>query len=137
MPLDEPQIPQSDDLRQRWRDLRQAKPGEPLGQWGWMCRYYVVTGMRQATRSAHSIYEIQYTPQIDYYRARYLADLQRSRPSVFIDTVGPGNFVFEDRASTGHEIFPALADYIGRHYQLVADIDNTRIYVRTDQLGKP
>ena len=27
MPLDEPQIPQSGDLRQRWRDLRQAKPG--------------------------------------------------------------------------------------------------------------
>ncbi|MDQ7246805.1 hemin-degrading factor [Dongia sedimenti] len=27
MPLDEPQIPKSDDLRQRWLDLRQAKPG--------------------------------------------------------------------------------------------------------------
>lgn len=117
--------------------LRHAKPGEPLGQWGWMCRYYVATGMPQATRSAHSIYEIQYTPQIDYYRARYLADLQRSRPSVFIDTVGPGNFVFEDRAGSGHEIFPALRDYISQHYRLVADIDHTRIYVRADQLGKP
>src|SRR3954470_3411359 len=27
MPLDEPQSPQSDDLRQRWRALRESKPG--------------------------------------------------------------------------------------------------------------
>ncbi len=117
--------------------LRYARAGESLGQWGWMCRYYVLTGMRQSNRTAHTAAEIQASAQIDYYRARYMTDLQRNRPPVFIDTVGPGNFTFQDRAALGHETFPALRDYIDLHYGLVADVDGTRIYVRNDRLGKP
>ena len=116
--------------------LRYAHPGESLGQWGWMCRYYVLTGMRQATRIAHTIQEIQYTPQIEYYRARYLADLKRNQPPVFIDTVGPGNFVFQNR-DAAHEMLPDLRDYISQYYRLVADIDGTRIYVRLDRAARP
>ena len=116
--------------------LRYARPGETLGQWGWMCRYYVLTGLRQATRIAHTNQEIQYSPQIEFYRAHYLSDLKRNRPPVFIDTVGPGNFVFQDRAS-GHESFPALRDYIAQNYNLVADTDGTRVYARKDRLTSP
>lgn len=116
--------------------LRYVKPGESLGQWGWMCRFYVRTGMRQATREAHSHYQILPSPQLDYFRARYLADLKTSYPPVFIDTVGENNFGYTDRAKD-HESFPALRDFIARHYKLTADIYSTRVYVRNDRLAQP
>ncbi len=113
-----------------------ARPGEALGMWGWMCRYYVLTGLRPATREAHTERLINFTPNIHYYRARYLADLKRSNPPVFADAVGPGNFTYEIR-NVAHELVPELAAFIAARYTEVADVDGTRIYVRNDRLGKP
>lgn len=113
--------------------LRYAKPGEPLGMWGWMCRYYVYTGMWQATRHGNSYAETLPTPLQNYFRWRYLHDLQRTRPPVFIDAVGPGNFWFTDRRDA-HESYPELRDFITKEYRQVADINSCRIYVRLDRL---
>ena len=115
---------------------RYGHPGESLGMWGWMCRYYAYTGMWQATRKAHTYKQITPSPQIDYYRYRYMQDLQRNRPPVFVDAVGPGNFLYNDRA-VAHESFPALRDYIATHYRQMADINGCRIYVRLDRLAQP
>jgi len=113
-----------------------ARPGEHLAVWGWMCRYYVLTGMAQATRESHTERLISYSPNREYYRARYLSDLQRTAPPVFIDAVGPGNFVYQQR-DVAHELVPELAAYIAAHYKQVADVDGTRIYARHDRLGNP
>ncbi len=112
-----------------------AEPGESLGMWGWMCRYYVETGMRQATREAHTERQIRSHPQRDLYKLRYLTDLKQSFPAAFIDAVGPDNFAFEDRTLYGHENFPELNDFIRERYTLVGDIDNTRIYIRNDRIS--
>lgn len=114
--------------------LRYAKPGEPLGTWGWMCNYYVSTGMRMATREAHTRMEIDSSPQFSYFRSRYMRDLMRSRPPVFFDAVGPGNFAFRNRDWISHETFKPLGEYIARHYRLMADINGTRVYVRKERL---
>jgi hypothetical protein len=99
-----------------------------------MCNYYVSTGMRMATREAHSRLEIDSSPQYSYFRSRYMRDLMRSRPPVFFDAVGAGNFAFQKRAWVAHETFKPLREYIDRHYRLVADITGTRIYVRKERL---
>ena len=70
----------------------------------------------------------------DYFRARYLRDLSRTRPPVFVDAVGVGNFVYENRAKSAHETFPELRDYIGDNYHLVQDVEGSRVYVRNDRL---
>jgi hypothetical protein len=114
--------------------LRYTTPDDSLTVWGWMSRYYVFTQLRQATREAHTVYQIQWTPQIDYFRSRYLADLNRSRPAVFVDAVGPGNFVFQDR-SLAHESFDALRDFVAKNYHLVSEIHGCRIYVRLDRVA--
>jgi hypothetical protein len=116
--------------------LRYARPGEALGHWGWMCRYYVYTGMRQATRDAHIAFLISAGPLRDHYRNRYLADLQRELPPVFIDAVGPGNFAYQNR-ELGHEILPDLKNFVATHYRPVADLAGTRIYVRNDRQAQP
>jgi hypothetical protein len=114
--------------------LRHASPGERLGMWGWMPVFWVETGLIQATRDANDSREIDPHPEREYYRSRFLGDLLRARPPVFVDAVGPGNFVYEDRAEFAHETFPALRDYLVNNYRLVRDVAGTRIYVRSDRL---
>jgi len=114
--------------------LQHAKPGESLGQWGWMPRYHVQTRMPHATPEGNSVLEIAGSPQRDFYREHYLARLQAAPPPVFIDSVGPGSFVFENRSETGHETWEELADFIAARYELIADTAGTRIYLRKDRL---
>ena len=114
--------------------LRHASPGERLGVWGWMPIFWVETGLIQATRDGN------YSRQTDpyhyrgYFRTRYLRDLSRTRPPVFVDAVGVGNFIHENRGKSAHETFPELRDYIAENYHLVRDVEGTRIYVRNDRL---
>ena len=116
--------------------LRHSRPGEPLGLWGWNCRYYVYTQMRQATRDAHTVQQIIASPLTEYFRARYLRDLMRSRPQVFIDTVGTNDPSFKNRETQAHETFAALRVYIDENYELIKDLNGSRIYVRLDRLSQ-
>ncbi len=110
------------------------KPGARMALWGWMGSAYVESGLPQATRDAVTQCCIVDIPQRAYFRATYLSDMQRNRPEVFVDAVGPGAPSFFTRATEAHEIYPALADYVRAHYRLVIDLDLARIYVRTDIL---
>jgi hypothetical protein len=115
--------------------MKYARSGEALGTWGWMNNYYVETGLRQAVSSACTLAEILEGPNREYFCRRYLANLQRSAPPVFVDAVGPGNFYFQDRRLAHDAIFPQLAAYIRAEYTQVADVQGSRIYVRNDRLA--
>lgn len=107
-----------------------------LAIWGWHNSAYVEAGLPQGTRDTASAWSIFETPQRDYYRARYLADMERNRPGLFVDAVGPGAPFFPDRRTQAHETFPALAEYVRTHYRLLLDLWHARIYVRTDVLAQ-
>lgn len=107
-----------------------AGRGDTLGVWGWACHLHVESGLSQATRDGTTLWSMQDNPQQAYHRAVYLADLRRSAPAVFVDAVGQGAFIFTDRARHAHESFPELAEYIRRHYVLVIDLIDARIYAR-------
>jgi hypothetical protein len=109
-----------------------AGPDDSLAIWGWASHLYVETALPQATRDAVSHWSIMPNRQRDYHRAVWLADLQRSAPAVFVDTVGPGAFTFEHRELQAHEIFPDLAEHIRTAYVLVADTGSARVYARRD-----
>lgn len=112
-----------------------ARTGESLCVWGWMNGFYVETGLYQATRSVHSEAILHDHGHQTYYRERYLADLQRTRPPVFVDAVAPGSFLFEQPEFRHENAFPALGAYIREHYTLAAESLGNRIYVRNDRLG--
>jgi hypothetical protein len=113
---------------------RYTRTGEALAIWGIKPRCYVETALRQATRSAHSQWEIYEGPYNAYYIERYLRDLRSSAPPVFLDAVGPGNLGFPNRLAAHDILFPDLADYIRRRYTQVADLAGCRVYVRNDRL---
>jgi hypothetical protein len=98
-----------------------------------MNRYYVESGLRQATRDANTSGSIFFSPFHDYAREIYLGDLRKSAPPVFVDAVGPGNFYLNDRRLAHDAIFPELAAYIRENYTRVAEIGGSRIYVRNDR----
>jgi hypothetical protein len=112
-----------------------TKSGDYLGVWGWRTDVYVDAGLIQATRDPHSVWSIVNTPNRAYHRARYLSDLQRHQPSVFIDSVGPNAFVYHVRAEHGHETFPELATYIRENYTLLGDLGKERIYLHKNYDG--
>lgn len=139
----QPSPPMIGHLAEHWRQPYTAlgqvlrhwqRPGARLALWGWMSSAYVEGGLPQATQDTVSQWCILDVPQREYYRTTFLSDLQRNRPEVFVDAVGPGAQVFNLRATQAHEIYPALADYVRQHYRPVIDLNHARVYVRADIL---
>lgn len=128
-----------------WRRARTAsgnitralsKPGDRLAVWGYMDRVHVDSGLAQATRESNSFEQIEPSRQREHYRQRYVADLKKNRPAVFIDASGPGAFLYPDRALAGHETVPALAEFVRENYTLLTDLGYARIYVHPERLDE-
>ncbi len=118
------------------RLIRQLSvPGEPIAIWGWRSSLYVESARPQATRQAHSGAQIHPGPLQPYFLRRYLEDFQNSNPPVFIDAVGPGNFVFED-PDRRHESFPPLRAAIASRYTYLLTLGGARLYARHDRLPR-
>jgi hypothetical protein len=110
------------------------RPGDTLAVWGWRPELHVEAQLPQAVREAHSERQMKESPQRAYFRARYLADLQAAAPAFFVDAIGHGGFLYQDRAAYGLETFAELNDYVGRHYRLLGELDSFRLYLRLDRL---
>jgi hypothetical protein len=114
---------------------RFAAPGEKLAMWGWMEGCYVLTGMRQATLHSDILPEAG-SPYPDYFLALYLRQFDEARPPVFVDTVGPHSFGFQDRSLYAHENYAGLRERIAQMYELADEIDGVRIYVSRERLAE-
>ena len=110
-----------------------VRPDDKLVVWGWQCRYYVEAQLAQGTAENHSERCIFQHPLQQVYRQRYLADMQRNRPAVFIDAVGKNSIWVQDRSTQGYETFPELARYIHKNYRYLGEIDDTRLFIRNDR----
>ncbi len=113
-----------------------VKPNDKMVVWGWQCRYYVEAQLAQGTAENHSERSIYQHPLREEYRARYLRDMQRNRPALFIDAVGKNSVWVQDTATQGYQSFPELAAYISRNYKYAGKIDDTRLFVRNDRMSE-
>jgi hypothetical protein len=111
--------------------LRHSKTGDGLAIWGWAPWLWVETGLWQGTRDGNTIRQIQSSGLQESFQHRYLHDLIRNRPAVFVDSVGAGHFI-ADRAIHGHEQYPEIGAFIAKEYRFVREVDTMRIYVRKD-----
>jgi hypothetical protein len=73
----------------------------------------------------------------DYYRRRYLDDLAQSKAPLFLDSTGPGDFLFRDASFRHEAIFPELGRYVRAHYTLIAEYEGARLYLRNDRVNPP
>ena len=97
--------------------------GSHFAVWGFMPSYYALTGKRPTTRDVISQFQIWEHPQREYYRTRYLTDFNRSRPDVFVDATGDGNFTFKYSPGMPFESFGALRDIILSSYVLLLETE--------------
>ncbi|WP_428665042.1 hypothetical protein [Runella sp.] len=110
--------------------LKYAKPGEYLVVWGWDCQYYVETQMPQGVNENHSVRSaMEHSLQKTYYQ-RYVRDIMRTKPAVFVDAMTKTTLWMDDPDKYGHQNYPELAHYIATHYALKATINGVRVYAR-------
>jgi len=102
-----------------------TKPGDPVAIFGWAPEFYVSTGTLPATRDIIPPHIIG-VPMQDYYRHRYLEDLQRHPPKVFVDN-GPQQFRYQDKDAYSLEAFPELHKYVRSNFFL-ADEDGIETF---------
>ena len=110
------------------------KPDDKMVVWGWQCRYYVEAQLAQGTAENHSERSIYQHPLREKYRERYISDIKRNRPAIFIDAVGKNSVWLGDKATQGYQSFPELAAYIDKNYKYLGEIDGTRLFVRNDRI---
>ena len=112
--------------------LEFSRPGEDLVVWGWAPQYNVETQMAQGVCDNHTIRCVMGSDQT-IHRARYMRNIQASRPPVFMDAVGPTSTWLNDRSIYGYEMFPELKNYIDTHYRFVGEFDHIRVFARLDR----
>lgn len=112
--------------------LKLARSGEDLVVWGWAPQYNVQTQMPQGVCDNHVIRCVMGSNQ-RIHRARYMRNIQTSRPPVFIDAVGPNSMWLYDRAAYGYETFPELKNFIDTNYRLVGEFEKNRVFARSDR----
>jgi hypothetical protein len=103
-------------------NIRATHPVHSLAIWGWAPGVYVLTGLPPVTRDSIIGLAIGPTasPMKTYFRQRFLQDLGRSQPDMFIDTISRGTYMWWDwTEDDGFESFPELRDYIEKNYTLV------------------
>jgi hypothetical protein len=109
---------------------RQASVGDQMAVWGWAADLYIESGLIPATRDVVTLWQINKTSLQEYYLKRYLNDLSKSKPRLFVDVVAPGSFGFIDRQNQAHEAFPEISEFVQKNYRLVEDVNGIRIFVR-------
>ncbi len=112
-----------------------GEPGDTVAIWGWAPRILVVSRLPHGTRDGNAARQIQLSAQRDtYYIPRFIEDMRRNRPALFIDAVGAGLFQFHNRPHQAHDTIGELAALVRENYRLMADLHGARLYVRGDLL---
>jgi hypothetical protein len=102
--------------------------------WGWRSGLYIASRRPPGTRFTDSVLQIEPAACRQFYRDAYLSDFQRSKPALFVDAVGPGDFTYTDRSEAGYETFEGLRQVVARDYHQTAEIDGARLFARNRRL---
>ena len=99
-----------------------SNPSDRLLVWGWMPEWYVWSGLTPASRETHNYPQIVQTKLTDYYRKRFLYDIEGSSPSIIIDSVSGNSFGFNDSKQNGLFSFPELGSLVSSEFERLGDI---------------
>lgn len=98
------------------------KSDDRLIVFGYMPYVYIDAGMQSGTRETWSETVVGRRERLDrsYYRSRFIAEMDQSRPAIFIDAVASGSNSYRDPDLMGPQTFPALAERLERDYERVS-----------------
>ncbi len=120
--------------------LKYASPGQSIVVWGWKPRLYVETGTIASTRDFTCQWQIDSRHKNNsLYINRFINDLFKSSPILFIDAAGPDTFVhfFVSKYQNGRvsslKDHPKIYDLVSNCYRVVSEIDGIKIYINNNQ----
>ena len=125
----------SDKIAAVVRDLQKTYAVRSLEIWGWAPAVYVLTGMPPATREA--VASPISGPMDSYFRPRFLNDLRRHPPDLFIDAVVPDLLEQRWSQNDGYETNPDVKAFVDQNYRLVDQLTliegakPVRFFIRT------
>ncbi len=102
--------------------LKSSNGANSLAIWGWTPGVYVDSGMPPATRDAIGHFVISKSSSQTYFRHRFVTDMRRSSPDIFVDSVAPGAFTWTWNAEDSFESDPALRDFVQQEYVLASEV---------------
>lgn len=108
-----------------------SSAGERLAIWGYGTFLYSETGLLMGTRDTQTHRHILTPAQQEYYLNRYLQDMQRLQPELFVDTIKKDGWLFN---SEEHRFiyYPQLKEYINYNYTFYKEINGAEIFIRKD-----
>src|SRR5436190_4923231 len=112
---------------------RYYTPGAKMAIWGWTNELWAGTEYLMGTRDSSS--PIGTVDATEYYSRSYLADLKRNNPEIFVETIGPQFFYYQDRSTMSFELNKDISNYIKEKYFFEAEINGARIFLRNDYAG--
>jgi hypothetical protein len=122
--------PESDFVRSITQDQ------DRITVWGWNPKPYLGSGRVSATRDLNMIDLFRPASEVRaFYRDRFLRDMRRTPPSMFIDAVGPTSFdgegaIFNTPRTGGFEMIPEIRSLVESNYVQVEEELGQRFYVR-------
>ncbi|RRB02573.1 hypothetical protein EHT25_19170 [Larkinella rosea] len=106
-----------------------TEPEEQIAVWGWNCTYYVESQRSQGVRENQTQRCAVKNSYQAIYLSRYVADLAKNKPALFLDAVGPASLHLNE-AHYEHQNFRLLASYIAKHYKFLKVVSGVRIFKR-------
>lgn len=107
---------------------RECSSTDRIAIWGWADRYYVWSGIAPGSRYANSVFQMKANTQQAYYLDQYVADLTKNKPRLFIDSVAPEQFTYDDSQRYGHTRFSLVDNIISTRYRQIYQRGSLRIY---------
>jgi hypothetical protein len=112
----------SEQIASTIQEMKQTRNIKSLAIWGWEPGVYVLTGTPPATRDAVPYFAISDGPLQPYFQRRFLGDLRKGNPDLFVDTVAQGAFMWYWSERDGYESDPELKSFIEQNYVLVREL---------------
>lgn len=115
---------------------RYSSENERMAVWGWAPELFEGTNFLMGTRDCAASFQIEEGPHQGRLLARYVNDLEKNKPKIFIEAIGPNFFGFQDRAKSGFENFADLNAYIKSNYTFDGEVGGARIFIRNGKLNE-
>ena len=113
--------------------LKYSEAHEPLVIWGEEGKYYLETQRLPGIRWSNSHWGMYNDSLQKLFQLEYIKEFKAASPPVFIDThANEGSFM--TRAACGYETVPELKKLVEDNYQLLAEVNQQRIFVRKDRM---
>jgi hypothetical protein len=107
--------------------------GSSIVVWGWRPEIYLSAGRTLGTRDVNMHRFFEFGEKLnEYYRARFLEDISRRKPALFIDAIDVSCCYLNKRAAEDPDLFPPIRDYLRANYQLIGEKYSERYYLRRD-----